>query len=214
MTKRATCVLGVASSHDDRALLALRGDVEVTIEAAGMRDGFHATLTPFFLGDDGLVFRRGPELRGRTIAYDASKSAAEIDRDLVRALADPDVELTVTVRELGTGDRAGVLFVVAVPIGNDDDLSPRARRVLEAADRRARRGHAALPRPGAPGGSRRRRDAVLSYHEHNEDARVGDVLARLADGARDRARERCGHAVGSDPGYVVVRRRGCGRARR
>src|SRR5258708_34651 len=80
VTGRATCVLGVRSGHDDRALGRLRGDVEVALVAGGVTDTFIATMSAFFLGDDALVFRRGPGLRGRTLAYDASKSAAEIDR--------------------------------------------------------------------------------------------------------------------------------------
>ncbi len=133
VTRRATCVLGVDSDHDDAALLALRGVVEVTLACGSLTDTFTATVTPFFLGDDSLVFRRGPALRGRTFAYESSKTAAEIDRELVRALASSNAVLDVTVQELDR-DAKGVLFVVAVPIGNDDDLSPRARRVLDAAD--------------------------------------------------------------------------------
>src|SRR6476646_2836437 len=78
VTGRATCVLGVRSEHDDRALLRLRGDVEVELECAGRRETFTSTMSAFFLGDDSLVVRRGPGLRGRTFAYDATKSAAEV----------------------------------------------------------------------------------------------------------------------------------------
>jgi 16S rRNA (cytidine1402-2'-O)-methyltransferase len=204
VTKRATCVLGVASDHDDRALLGLRGEVEVALEAAGHSDTFRATITPFFLGDDGLVFRCGPELRERTIAYDATKSSADIDRELVRALADPATVVNVTVRETGRCERAGALFVVAVPIGNDDDLSPRARRVLEAADvvlaEDTRRFRDLARRTGLAVSA-----TVLSYHEHNEDARAGDALARLEAGARLALVSDAGTPLASDPGYVVVR---------
>ena len=34
-------------------------------------------MSPFFLGDASLVFRRGAGLRGRTLAFDASKTAAD-----------------------------------------------------------------------------------------------------------------------------------------
>ena len=118
ISRRATCVVGVASDHDDRALLALRGRVEVTLECDGVRDAFTATVSPFFLGDDSLVFRRGPGLRGRTIAYDASKTAATLDRALVERLRSPDGVLHVTVTQLasaGAVDVPGVLYVVALP---------------------------------------------------------------------------------------------------
>ena len=88
VTGRATCVLGVRSEHDDREIGRLRGDVEVTFECGEFRDRFTATMSAFFIGDDALVFRRGPGLRGRTVAFDATKSAADVDRELVRAIGD------------------------------------------------------------------------------------------------------------------------------
>jgi 16S rRNA (cytidine1402-2'-O)-methyltransferase len=205
VTARATCVLGVRSEHDDRELGRLRGDVEVTLECAGVRDTFRATMSAFFLGDDGLVFRCGPGLRGRTLAFDATKSAAEIDRGLVRAVGDAEAELHVTIRELGRGDGRGALFVVSVPIGNDDDLSPRARRVLEAADvvlaEDTRRLRDLCHRTGLHLDAR-----VLSYHDHNEAERAGEVLAQLERGARVALVSDAGTPLCSDPGYVVVSR--------
>jgi len=203
LTARATCVVGVRSEHDDRALSQLRGDVEVTLECGGIRDTFSATMSAFFLGDDALVFRRGPGLRGRTIAYDATKSAADIDRDLVRAISAADAEIDVTIRELGSGDRRGALFVVSVPIGNDDDLSPRARRVIEVADlvlaEDTRRFRDLAQRTGLHVDAQ-----VVSYHDHNESQRAGEVLARIERGARVALVSDAGTPLCSDPGYVVV----------
>lgn len=205
VTGRATCVLGVRSEHDDRELGCLRGDVEVTLECAGVTDSFTATVSPFFLGDDALVFRRGPSLRGRTIAYDATKSAAEIDRALVGVVADAAAEVQVTIRELGTGERSGVLFVVSVPIGNDDDLSPRARQVLEAADvvlaEDTRRFRDLVQRTAMHIDGR-----VISYHDHNESERVAEVIEQIEGGARVALVSDAGTPLFSDPGYVVVNR--------
>ncbi len=203
VTGRATCVLGVRSEHDDRQLARLRGDVVVTLDCAGVRDTFTATMSAFFLGDDALVFRRGPGLRGRTLAYDATKSAADVDRELVHAVGDPTAELHVTIRELGTGDRRGALFVVSVPIGNEDDLSPRARRVLEAVDlvlaEDTRRFRDLTRRTGLRVGAR-----VLSYHDHNEAERTSEVLGQMERGARVALVSDAGTPLCSDPGYVVV----------
>ncbi len=205
VTGRATCVLGVRSEHDDRVLGRLRGDVEVTLSCGDLTDTFTATMSAFFLGDDALVFRRGPGLRGRTIAYEATKTAAEIDRGLVAAVADGDAVLDVTIRELGTGDRSGALFVVSVPIGNDDDLSPRARQVLESADlvlaEDTRRFRDLVQRTAMHVDAR-----VVSYHDHNESERVDEVLARIEDGARVALVSDAGTPLFSDPGYVVVNR--------
>ena len=205
VTGRATCVLGVRSEHDDRAILRLRGYVEVTIDCAGLRDSFTATMSAFFLGDDSLVFRRGPGLRGRTLGYDATKGAADIDRALIGALRDAGAEVDVTIRELGRGDRRGAVFVVAVPIGNDDDLSPRARRVLEAADlvlaEDTRRFRDLAVRTGLQVDAR-----VVSYHDHNESERVGDALERVERGARVALVSDAGTPLLSDPGYLLINR--------
>ena len=81
-----------------------------------------------------------------------------------------------------TGSRAGrgTLYVVATPIGNLEDLSPRARSVLAmtdviaAEDTRHTRG--LLSRNGAE-------SRLIAYHEHNEEQRVPELLARLGEGA-------------------------------
>jgi 16S rRNA (cytidine1402-2'-O)-methyltransferase len=204
VTKRATCVLAVESDHDDQALLPLRGDVRVTLSCGEYRDTFEASMTPFFLGDDSLVVRRGPPLRARTLAGHASKSAAEVDRALVRAMANPESVLEVTITELGRGDRRGALFAVAVPIGNDDDLSPRARRVLEATDVVLAEDTRRL-RDLAQRTAMHLHGDVVSYHEHNERERAHEALARLEAGARVALVTDAGTPLFSDPGYVIVR---------
>jgi len=204
ISRRATCVVGVASEHDDRALLALRGPVEITLECDGARDTFSATMSPFFLGDSSLVFRRGTGLRGRTVAFDASKTAATIDRALAERLGTSQSTLTVTITAVAGPPVRGVLFVVSLPIGNDSDIGRRAVEVLEnvdvvlAEDTRRLRALA------------RRLDVEVarstSYHDHNEAERVEGVLERLRNGARVALVSDAGTPLFSDPGYVVVSR--------
>src|SRR5262249_36663892 len=205
VTKRATCVLGVASDHDDAALLALRGDVEVTLACGALRDSFVATVTPFFLGDNSLVFRRGPALRGRTFASGATKTAADIDRALVKALGERDAELHVTLNELGRGGRRGALFVVAGPIGDGDGLLPPAPPGLGGGARGVGRGPGRF-RDLATRARMHVTARVDSLHEHNENARAEDALAALASGARVALVSDAGTPMCSDPGYVVVQR--------
>ena len=103
--------------------------------AADARDTFTATMSAFFLADDALVFRCGPGLRGRTLGVRRDEERGRHrSRPRARGRRSRGRGASVTIRELGRGDRRGALFVVSVPIGNDDDLSPRARQVLEAAD--------------------------------------------------------------------------------
>src|SRR5438876_10446 len=86
---------------------------------------------------------------------------------------------------------------------NDDDLSPRARRVLEAVDlvlaEDTRRFRDLTRRTGLRVGGR-----VLSYHDHNEAARTGEVLGQMERGARVALVSDAGTPLCSDPGYVVV----------
>lgn len=204
ISRRATCVIGVASDHDDAALRALRGRVEIKLRCNGFEDALTATVSPFFFGGDSLVVRRGPGLRARTFAFDASRASSDLDRALVSELTRSASELHVTVRELGTGTAPGALFVVSVPIGNDDDISRRAVDVLTNVDlvlaEDTRRLHALAQRLGVT------MPPSLSYHDHNEAERTPEVLERLAAGTRVALVSDAGTPLTSDPGYVLVSR--------
>ena len=105
-------------------------------------------------------------------------------------------------RQAGTGSTGGRLEVIATPIGNLGDLSPRARDVLAGADlicaedtRHTRQMLNALgmDRP------------LLALHEHNESARVAQVLAQLQSGKTLALVSDAGTPLISDPGYRLVR---------
>ncbi len=98
--------------------------------------------------------------------------------------------------------KKGALYVVATPIGNLGDLSPRAREVLAGADRicaedtrhtRQMLNALGLERP------------LLALHEHNEDARVAQVLSYLQAGESLALVSDAGTPLISDPGYRLVR---------
>ncbi|MDX1509807.1 MAG: 16S rRNA (cytidine(1402)-2'-O)-methyltransferase [Nitriliruptorales bacterium] len=96
----------------------------------------------------------------------------------------------------------GVLVVVATPIGNLADLSPRAADALRTADlvlAEDTRRTATLMRH--VGSSVRMR----ALHDHNEDAEVDDVVARLAAGATIVLVSDAGTPTVSDPGVRVIR---------
>jgi 16S rRNA (cytidine1402-2'-O)-methyltransferase len=96
---------------------------------------------------------------------------------------------------------SGTLFVVATPIGNLEDLSPRARNTLcqveivAAEDTRRTRG--LLSTIGA-------QPRVLAYHEHNEDARTAELLERLRAGADIALVSDAGTPLINDPGWKLV----------
>jgi 16S rRNA (cytidine1402-2'-O)-methyltransferase len=99
------------------------------------------------------------------------------------------------------GNSRGRLDVVATPIGNLSDLSPRAQEVLAAADVIAaedtRHTRTLLQSIGV---SR----PLVSLHAHNETSRVPELLARLAAGESVALVSDAGTPLLSDPGYELV----------
>jgi len=101
-----------------------------------------------------------------------------------------------------TAPPPGVLVLVATPIGNLGDLSPRAVATLAGADvvccEDTRRTRALLSHAGV-GGAR-----LLSLHAHNEQARSAEVLGLLASGATVAVVSDAGTPALSDPGQRLV----------
>ena len=97
---------------------------------------------------------------------------------------------------------SGSLSVVATPIGNLADLSPRAAEALRTADlvlaEDTRRTGRLLAHVGSGAPQR-------SLHEHNERARVEEVVARIREGADVALVTDAGTPLVSDPGLVLVR---------
>lgn len=96
----------------------------------------------------------------------------------------------------------GVLYVVATPIGNLDDLSPRAREVLAAVDLIAAEDTRRTGRLLKHFGIDTRQTAL---HEHNEDAVDEGLVRQLLDGRSLALVSDAGTPLISDPGYRLVR---------
>jgi 16S rRNA (cytidine1402-2'-O)-methyltransferase len=96
----------------------------------------------------------------------------------------------------------GRLLLVATPIGNLDDLSPRAVAAFRDADLVAcedtRHTGLLLHRLNL-------KKPLVSLHEHNERARLSQLLARLDEGATVAVASDAGTPLLSDPGYVLTR---------
>jgi 16S rRNA (cytidine1402-2'-O)-methyltransferase len=98
-------------------------------------------------------------------------------------------------------DNTGTLYVVATPIGNLGDLTPRARETLAqvaaiAAEDTRHTGqmlkHFGIQTP------------LISLHEHNEMRRSEELLARLAAGESIALVSDAGTPLISDPGFDLV----------
>ena len=95
------------------------------------------------------------------------------------------------------------LTVVATPIGNLADLTPRAREALEQADRicceDTRRTRTLLSALNIEGGGR-----LVAVHEHNEASRCAEVISWVGAGESVVLVSDAGTPIISDPGSRIV----------
>jgi len=93
------------------------------------------------------------------------------------------------------------LYLVATPIGNLEDVTLRALRVLKQADLIAcedtRQTQKLLNHYGIT-------TPMMSYHEHNEASRAAELIERLAQGSRIAIVSDAGTPGISDPGFRLI----------
>jgi 16S rRNA (cytidine1402-2'-O)-methyltransferase len=94
------------------------------------------------------------------------------------------------------------LFIVATPIGNLEDLTPRARKTLAEVDLIAAEDTRHTGRLLSHIGVNSR---LLALHDHNEEKAVSGVIAALQSGQSVALVSDAGTPLLSDPGYRLVR---------
>jgi 16S rRNA (cytidine1402-2'-O)-methyltransferase len=103
--------------------------------------------------------------------------------------------------EQESNGRTGCLYLVATPIGNLEDITLRALRILEGADQIACEdtrhtqkllNHYNIQKP------------LVSYHEHNEMTRAPELVLAMEQGAQIALVSDAGMPLVSDPGYRLV----------
>lgn len=113
--------------------------------------------------------------------------------------SDNDQAVYQVISESGSRGR---LYIVATPIGNLDDMSSRAGRVLAMVDVIAAEDTRHSGRLLQHLGLQKR---LIALHDHNERDRAGSLLDELEAGRSVALISDAGTPLISDPGYVLVR---------
>ena len=111
-----------------------------------------------------------------------------------------------TAREVTTNAKTsdagvGCLYVVATPIGNLEDISFRALRILKESDAIACEDTRQTMKLLTHFDFQKR---LVSYHEHNEITRAAEIVIELEQGAKVALVSDAGTPAISDPGHRLV----------
>lgn len=98
-------------------------------------------------------------------------------------------------------NNTGILYIVATPIGNLDDITQRALSVLTDVDLVACEDTRHSGRMLAHYGIKNK---LISYHQHNEATATAKLITQLMDGKSIALISDAGTPLISDPGYPLV----------
>jgi 16S rRNA (cytidine1402-2'-O)-methyltransferase len=113
-----------------------------------------------------------------------------------------DRDAMLSSETMAAPQKKGVLYIVGTPIGNLEDVTMRALRMLKEVDliacedtRHTRKllDHYGIEKP------------LVSYHEHNEPARAEELLNKLKSGMSVAQVSDAGMPGIADPGYRVIK---------
>jgi 16S rRNA (cytidine1402-2'-O)-methyltransferase len=97
--------------------------------------------------------------------------------------------------------KKGSLYVVATPIGNREDITVRALNTLQEVDLIAAED---TRKTGNLLSHHKKKNRLISYHEHNENKRTPEIISKLLDGISIALVSNAGTPSVSDPGYRLI----------
>lgn len=212
LTPKGTCIAGLCAQFDVAALRRLVGEVVSYIKIDEEVFEIKGKINPDFSSGDKVIFRRSDVCDAATLLINCDKLAADMPRTMVDKLTNgADIEVTfdmqgsqVPVQRQSAPYTNGGLYLVGVPIGNDKDLTPQAKELLETADVIAaedtRRAKALFQRLGLD----TMQAKLIAHHEHNERASSNGIKEFLAKGQKVVLISDAGMPGISDPGYVLA----------
>lgn len=102
-----------------------------------------------------------------------------------------------------SNNTTGKLYIVATPLGNADDLSPRARSILELVPLVLAEDTKRASLNFARWGLKAKR--FISFNDHSEEKKLEHAIAFLEQGEDIALISDAGMPIISDPGYLIVK---------
>ena len=103
LTPRGDCIIGIGADFDLASVKSLRGRLRITVKVEGLQDTFWAFANPYFDDEHEIVFRKSGFRSRRTLGINLNKGAADLNRDIVRLMRNPEAKMEVVLECIEKG---------------------------------------------------------------------------------------------------------------